>query len=64
LRQLTKGDKVEVIGNGFERGMKGVVTSVIGPRCWVRITQAGPSHSTVEMIGSTRPYRVTDVRII
>lgn len=56
------GDRVEVVAAGFERGIKGVITSVKKSHCMVRITQAGPSHNTVSMIGSTRRYKITDIR--
>lgn len=62
MRQIEKGDRVEIINSGSENGMKGFVVSVKLPYCKVRITQAGPSHSTVRNIGSTMQFRVTKVR--
>lgn len=64
MRQLEKGDRVEIINCGFDNGMKGMVTSVKLPYCKVRITQAGPSHSTVENVGKEIQFKVTSVRII
>lgn len=64
MRELEKGDRVEIFNCGSDSGMKGVVTSVKLPYCKVKINQAGPSHSTVKNIGKTITFKVTNVRII
>jgi hypothetical protein len=55
-------DRVEVLRPEEEKGMKGVVVAVNDAECIVKITQAGPSHSTTKLIGEKLPYFHDDLK--